>query len=63
MLDMRLLMPDPLRAYLEAESDDPEAEKKAADSEDARRAESNAIMEELFAGFFNTYANNSATLL
>uniref|UniRef100_A0A182TRX4 Uncharacterized protein n=1 Tax=Anopheles melas TaxID=34690 RepID=A0A182TRX4_9DIPT len=39
MLDMRLLMPDPLRAYLEAESDDPEAEKKAADSEDARRAE------------------------
>ncbi|EAA12519.4 AGAP008194-PA [Anopheles gambiae str. PEST] len=63
MLDMRLLMPDPLRAYLEAENDDTEAEKKEADSEDARRAESNAIMEELFAGFFNTYANNSATLL
>uniref|UniRef100_A0A182K6Z1 ATR-interacting protein mus304 n=1 Tax=Anopheles christyi TaxID=43041 RepID=A0A182K6Z1_9DIPT len=63
MLDMRLLMTDPLRAFLETESKELENEKKATEGEDGRKTESKAIVEELMAGFFNTYSSNSATLL
>uniref|UniRef100_A0A182SXU5 Uncharacterized protein n=1 Tax=Anopheles maculatus TaxID=74869 RepID=A0A182SXU5_9DIPT len=43
MLDMRLLMSDPLRASLETESEESEQEKKAGTSEDDRKTESKAI--------------------
>uniref|UniRef100_A0A182PPQ2 Uncharacterized protein n=1 Tax=Anopheles epiroticus TaxID=199890 RepID=A0A182PPQ2_9DIPT len=59
MLDMRLLMIDPLRAFLESEEQDDE--KKATQGEDERKTESKSIVEDVFAGFFNTYSNNSAT--
>ncbi|XP_050078971.1 uncharacterized protein LOC126565804 [Anopheles maculipalpis] len=63
MLDMRLLMSDPLRASLETESEEMEQEKKAGTSEDDRKIESKAIVGELFTGFFATYHSNNATLL
>ncbi|XP_052899543.1 ATR-interacting protein mus304 [Anopheles moucheti] len=63
MLDMRLLMSDPLRSSLEAESEESEQEKKAATGEDARKAENKTLVDELFNVFFTTYHSKNATLL
>ncbi|XP_053665583.1 ATR-interacting protein mus304 [Anopheles marshallii] len=63
MLDMRLLMSDPLRCSLETESEESEQEKKTATSEDARKAESKTVVDELYNDFFTTYHSKNATLL
>ncbi|XP_035915636.1 uncharacterized protein LOC118513657 [Anopheles stephensi] len=63
MLDMRLLMSDPLRSSLETDGEESEQEKKAGTSEDDRKSDSKAIVTELFTGFFATYHSNNATLL
>uniref|UniRef100_A0A182M2F2 ATR-interacting protein mus304 n=1 Tax=Anopheles culicifacies TaxID=139723 RepID=A0A182M2F2_9DIPT len=63
MLDMRLLMSDPLRSSLETDSEDGQQEKKPGTSEDDRKAESKTIVDELFKNFFATYDSNNATLL
>uniref|UniRef100_A0A182W6W4 Uncharacterized protein n=1 Tax=Anopheles minimus TaxID=112268 RepID=A0A182W6W4_9DIPT len=63
MLDMRLLMSDPLRSSLETESEESDQEKKPGTCEDDRKAESKTIVNELFTDFFFTYHSNNATLL
>ncbi|XP_049279927.1 uncharacterized protein LOC125762151 [Anopheles funestus] len=63
MLDMRLLMSDPLRSSLETECEESEQDKNAGTSEDERKVESKKIVDECFTDFFTTYHRNNATHL